>query len=64
MIRRVFARLYERVVAFWDLEDPDERIEGSGEAHLDPTYNSRYTAERRLQSQARVNEELDDSPEN
>jgi hypothetical protein len=64
MIGKVVARLRERIAAFWDLEDPEERIEGSGEAHLDPAYNSRYTAERRLQSQARASEELDDSPEN
>jgi hypothetical protein len=48
MIGQLVDRLRERVRAWWDLADPPERIEGTGEVHLDPAYNGRYTAERRL----------------
>lgn len=60
MIRKILARLRARVRSFWDLEDPDERIEGSGEVHLDPAYNSRYRAERELKQQAKLADELED----
>jgi hypothetical protein len=59
MIRNLLGRLRERVRSFWDLEDPDERIEGSGEMYLDPAYNSRYEAERELKAQAKLAEEAD-----
>ncbi len=42
---------------FWDLEEPDERIEGSGEVYLDPAYNGRYTAERRLRQLSNAQQE-------
>jgi hypothetical protein len=60
MIGKLLARLRERVRSFWDLEDPDERIEGSGEVYLDPAYNGRYEAERKLKEQARLAEETDE----
>jgi len=52
MIGRLAAALRTRWRGFWDLADPEERIQGSGEVHLDPAYNGRYTAERRLQKLA------------
>jgi hypothetical protein len=45
MLRRALQRVRE----WWSVEDPEERIEGSGEVHLDPAYNSRYEAEREMQ---------------
>jgi len=57
MLRRALQRVRE----WWSVEDPEERIEGSGEVHLDPAYNGRYEAEREMQriSEA-AEEELDD----
>lgn len=60
MLRSLFGRVRERVRSFWDLEDPEERIEGSGEVHLDPAYNGRYEAERELQEQADLDAEIDE----
>jgi hypothetical protein len=60
VIRNLLARLRARARSFWKLEDPEERIEGSGEAYLDPAYNSRYEAERELQEQATLDAEVDD----
>jgi hypothetical protein len=48
--------LLERLRSWWAVEDPDERIEGSGEVALDPAYNGRYTAERRLKQYAELDE--------
>lgn len=48
------------VASFWDLEDAEERIEGSGEVYLDPAYNSRYEGERELQKQATLDAEVDE----
>jgi len=45
----VLRRALQRVREWWSVEDPDERIEGSGEVHLDPAYNGRYEAEREMQ---------------
>ena len=60
MLRSLFGRVRERVRSFWDLEDPEERIEGSGEVYLDPAYNGRYEAERELQEQADLDAEIDE----
>lgn len=57
VIRTLLGRLVARVRGFWTLEDPDERIEGSGEVYLDPAYNGRYTAERRLRQLSKAQEE-------
>lgn len=57
VIRALVFRLAARVRAFWTLEDSEERIEGSGEVYLDPAYNSRYTAERRLRQLSTAQEE-------
>lgn len=52
-IRGLLARLRE----WWAIDaPPEERIEGSGEVHLDPAYNGRYTAERRLRQLSRAQE--------
>lgn len=45
MLRRALQRLRE----WWSVEDPEERIEGSGKTYLDPAYNGRYEAEREMQ---------------
>lgn len=57
MLRRALQRVRE----WWSVDDPEERIEGSGEVHLDPAYNGRYAAEREMQriSEA-AEEELED----
>lgn len=59
MIRAFLARVAARVRGFWDLEDPEERIDGSGEVYLDPAYNSRYEAERNLTELSEANEHAD-----
>lgn len=56
MTARVSA-LLGRLRRWWTLEAPEERIEGSGEVYLDPAYNGRYTAERRLRQLAEAQEE-------
>ncbi len=61
MIRAVLSSLWTRLAEWWAVEDPDERIEGSGDVYLDPAYNGRYTAERRLQRLADAQEEADGS---
>ena len=48
----LLSTLRTRLAEWWAVEDPEERIEGSGEAYLDPAYNPSYTAERRLQEMA------------
>jgi hypothetical protein len=58
LIHRLLARLRD----WWAVEDPAERIEGSGDVVLDPAYNGRYTAERRLQGLARAGNEEDSDP--
>lgn len=57
VIRAPFDRLVARVRSFWTLEAAEERIEGSGEVYLDPAYNGRYTAERRLGQLSEAQEE-------
>lgn len=52
MLRRALHRVRE----WWSVEDPEDRIEGSGEVHLDPAYNGRYEAEREMQ---RISEAAD-----
>lgn len=42
----------------WAVEPAEERIEGSGEVHLDPAYNGRYTAERRLRQLSKAQSEV------
>jgi hypothetical protein len=54
------SRLRARIAEWWAVEDPEDRIEGSGEVHLDPAYNGRYTAERRLQELAAAEDERED----
>lgn len=55
-------RLVARLREWWAVDDPDERIEGSGEVHLDPAYNGRYEAERELQRLAAADDEDDPPP--
>lgn len=57
MIRRLLGGIRSRLRDFWELEDPEDRIDGSGSVYLDPAYNGRYTAERRLQELAAAQEE-------
>jgi hypothetical protein len=59
MLRAALSTVRRRLAQWWAVEDPEERIEGSGEAHLDPAYNSRYTAERRLKQ---LSEAQDEAP--
>jgi len=49
--------------AWWTLDDPDERIEGSGEVYLDPAYNGRYAAERNLIALANAEEDREEETE-
>ncbi|MFC4358067.1 hypothetical protein ACFO0N_08920 [Halobium salinum] len=44
MLRTLLVRLREWVA----VEDAEDRVEGTGEAVLDPAYSGRYTAEREL----------------
>jgi len=53
--------LLERFRSWWAVEDPDERIDGDGGVYLDPAYNSRYTAERNLESYAKLDEQTDEN---
>ena len=46
------SRLHARLAAWWSVEDPEDRIEGTGEVYLDPAYNGRYEAERNLKELA------------
>lgn len=67
-IQNVIGRTLESIVAqlrgVWEVTDPDERIEGSGEAYLDPAHNPRYTLERRLQDlEAAKQEDVEDARE-
>jgi len=55
-VRQLPARFRE----WWAVDDPEERIEGPGEAYLDPAYNGRYTAERELKRLAAAEEEADE----
>jgi hypothetical protein len=41
--------LVDRLRAWVAVEDADDRVEGSGDAYLDPAYNGRYAGERELQ---------------
>lgn len=52
--------LRARLAEWWAVEDAEDRIEGSGETHLDPAYNGRYTAERRLRELADAPDEHED----
>ena len=60
MIRTLLGGMRERISSFWDLKDPEERIEGSGEVYLDPAYNGRYEGERELQRQANLDAEIEE----
>jgi hypothetical protein len=43
-------RALQRVREWWSVEDPEERIEGSGEVvEIDPACNGRREAEREMQ---------------
>jgi len=59
MIRSLLARLR----SWWAVDDAEERIEGEGGVHLDPAYNSRYTAERHLDAYSKFDENPDESPD-
>ena len=48
MVRDALGSLLVRLREWYAVEDPGERIEGSGEVYLDPAYNGRYEAEREL----------------
>jgi hypothetical protein len=54
--------LLERLRSWWAVDDPDERIDGEGDVYLDPAYNGRYTAERKLKEYAELEEEADEQP--
>ena len=56
-------RLLGRLRDWWRVENPEERIDGSGDVYLDPAYNGRYTAERQLQELANAEGEDDPVPE-
>ena len=58
-LRRLLGRLRD----WWRVENPEERIDGSGDVYLDPAYNGRYTAERQLQELANAEGEDDPVPE-
>jgi hypothetical protein len=60
MVPRTLTRVVERVREWWAVDDPEERIEGSGEVTLDPAYNGRYTAERELKRLAAAEDERDE----
>lgn len=56
--------LLARLANWWRVEEPPgERIQGSGEVYLDPAYNGRYTAERRLRELAEADEEPPSAPD-
>ncbi|MFB6151055.1 MAG: hypothetical protein ABEJ40_04540 [Haloarculaceae archaeon] len=57
MVTRAVARFVARVREWWAVDDPEERIEGSGEVYLDPAYNGRYAGERELQRLAAAGED-------
>lgn len=64
VIRRTLESMVVQLRGVWELTDPDERIEGSGEAYLDPAHNPRYTLERRLQDlEAAKQEDVEDALE-
>jgi hypothetical protein len=56
----LLSKLRARLAEWWAVEDPEERIEGSGDPYLDPAYNAQYTAERKLQDLEAAAEEGDD----
>ncbi|WP_339104150.1 hypothetical protein [Haloterrigena salinisoli] len=56
MIRRLVARLRERIA----VEDPEDRIEGSGEPITSPQHRRAADAERMLREGA---DSVDDHPE-
>ncbi|WP_340101383.1 hypothetical protein [Salinibaculum salinum] len=58
------SRLRERLADWWSVEDPDDRIEGTGEVHLDPAYNGRYEAERNLKELADAETHEESDPDN
>jgi len=63
MVRATVGRLVSRLREWWAVEDPEERIDGPGEAYLDPAYNGRYTAERELNRLAAAGEEAEQQGE-
>lgn len=62
MIVRPLKGAITRLREWWAVEDPEERIEGSGDVCLDPAYNGRYTAERELKRLAEADEDEEDRP--
>ncbi|WP_302080255.1 hypothetical protein [Salinibaculum rarum] len=48
MVLAALSRLRTRLAEWWSVDDPEDRIEGTGEVYLDPAYNGRYEAERNL----------------
>jgi len=56
MFRAALGRLWTRIRDAVAVEDPEDRIEGSGEAYLDPAYNGRYEGERELRRLSNVDE--------
>jgi hypothetical protein len=58
------SRLRERLADWWAVEDPDDRIEGTGEVYLDPAYNGRYEAERNLKDLADAETHEESDPDN
>ena len=53
--------LPDRLREWWAVEDPDERIEGTGNVVPEPAYNSHYGGERELERLAAAGD--DDGPD-
>jgi hypothetical protein len=62
LVVRIAGRLVTRLREWWAVEDPEERIEGSGEVSLDPAYNGRYTAERERERLVDADRDEGDGP--
>lgn len=60
MVRAALRDLVTRFREWYAVGDPEDRIEGSGEVHLDPAYNGRYEAEREMQRLSKVAEDGDE----
>jgi hypothetical protein len=62
LVVRIAGRLVTRLREWWAVEDPEERIEGSGEVSSDPAYNGRYTAERERERLVDADRDEGDGP--
>lgn len=62
LVARSLRRLVTRFREWWAVEDPEDRIEGSGEVSPDPAYNGRYTAERERERLVDADRDEGDGP--